>query len=366
MKIVLVSPYALSVYGGVQEQVLAMHRELVSRGHEVTVVAPGDTSIIAGTTPATVVGLGRVTSVPANGSKAPVSLGFAASRQLASLVERVRPDVVHAHEPFAPTMAWATLRRHEVPVVATFHRSGMGPDITLGRALLRRLARGIDAAASVSPSAERTALDGYGVATTALFNGLDVARFRTFERTLPATPRLLVVGRLEERKGVAIAIRAVLAHNASCAPAEHWRLDIAGTGPELSALERLAEGSPYITFLGAIGDEEKRRRLREATVALCPALFGESFGLVLLEAMAAGVPVVASDIDGYRQASGGHGYLFAPSNEGDLCRAVEAAMGQTSEESLAALKHAQGWSMSALVDQYDVLYANAKAAFESR
>ncbi len=366
MKVVLVSPYALSVFGGVQEQVLAMSRELVTRGHDVTVVSPGLSTASSADTPARVVGLGRVTSVPANGSKAPVSLGWSASRQLASLVADTRPDVVHLHEPFAPTLGWSTLRRHDAPLVATFHRSGLGPDITLGRPVLRRFARSIDRAASVSPSAQSTAQQGYGIDTTVLFNGFDVARFQLFEREVPTTPRLLVVGRLEERKGVAVAIRALLAHNATCAPEERWQLDIAGEGPERGALEQLAASSPAITFLGAISDEEKRRRLRQATVVLCPALFGESFGLVLLEAMAAGVPVVASDIDGYRQASGGHGFLFAPNDERDLIRAVVLAMGQTPEANAAATDHAAGWSMSTLVDRYEELYANAKAAFESR
>ena len=366
MNIVLVSPYALSVFGGVQEQVLAMSRELVERGHEVTVVAPGKASATMLDTPATVIGLGRVTSVPANGSKAPVSLGLAAARQLAAFVRSRHPDVVHLHEPFAPTLGWSTLRRHEAPIVATFHRSGMGPDITVGRPLLRRFARSIDAAASVSASAQSTAHLGYGIDTTVLFNGFDVDRFRTFERTVPTQPRLLVVGRLEERKGVAVAIRAVLAHNDRCAPEDRWYLDVAGGGPERGSLERMAEHSPCISFLGAISDEEKRRRLRQATAVLCPALFGESFGLVLLEAMAAGVPVVASDIDGYRQASGGHGFLFAPNDEHDLCRAVEQAMDQSSAATAAATAHAEAWSMRTLVGHYEELYRKAKAAFESR
>jgi phosphatidylinositol alpha-mannosyltransferase len=366
VKIVLVSPYALTVFGGVQEQVLGMSRSLSERGHDVHVVCPGDTAGIAFDTPAAVHGFGRVTSVPANGSRAPLSLGVAASRQLRHWVSTQQPDVVHLHEPFAPTLGWATLRSHEAPTVATFHRSGLGPDTRIAGPLLRRLAKGIDSAASVSASAAQTAHAGYGVSSRQLFNGFEVERFQAFERTVPANVTLFTVGRLEERKGVGVAIRAVLRHNAACASAERWRLEIAGDGPDRERLQQLAGDSEDIAFLGSISDVEKRRRLRQSSVALCPALFGESFGLVLLEAMAAQVPVVASDIDGYRAAASSFASMFAPDDDLDMVRAIERALTQDAHVTAQALAHARSWSMQALVVRYEALYEEAQRRFMSR
>jgi len=365
MKIALVSPYALSVFGGVQEQVLGMSRELTARGHEVLVVAPDGDDRTTYDTPATVQRFGSLFSIPANGSRAPLTLSRAASVAARQAVRSFAPDVVHFHEPFAPRVGYATLRAHEFPSVATFHRNGEGPAVSLTRPLLRRLARTIEVSAAVSPTAASTAREACGADPEVLFNGFEMDRFSMYPRSIPATPTLITVGRLEERKGVAVAIEAVQHHNARCALGDEWRLLIVGDGPQRSALmASVTDGR--ISFVGAVSDEEKRRILREASAALCPALHGESFGLVLLEAMASSVPVVASDIPGYAQAASSHAALFRVGDVADMERAIATALAATPASLDAAREHARGWSMATLVDRYVELYEEAKTRYRAR
>jgi phosphatidylinositol alpha-mannosyltransferase len=363
MKIALICPYALSAFGGVQEQTLAMSRELSRRGHEVLVVVPDEDDATNCDTPAAVLRFGRRLSVPANGSKAPVTLSGRASRQALEHVASFAPDVVHMHEPFAPRLGYRTLRSGRWPVVATFHRSGVGPAISLTKPLLRYLGAKITRAAAVSEAARRTALSASGVDATVLYNGFDVDRFVAFPREVPATTELLVIGRLEERKGVATAIEAVLLHNSQSET--QWHLTVAGDGPQRAQLEKLAQGSDAISFVGVVTDEQKRRLIRTSSALLAPALFGESFGLVLLEGMASEVSVVASDIDGYRQAAAGHASLFEPGNPQSLETAVVSALRQDDASLDAARTHAASWSMASLMDRYEDLYGEALSAFGS-
>jgi len=364
VRITLVSPYAFSVHGGVQEQVLAQSRELVRRGHDVLVVAPDSDDQAALDTPARVVRLGKRLVLPANGSRAPLTLSFTAARRAARVMADFAPDVVHFHEPLAPLVGWRVLRRHRVASVGTFHRSGGGPAVSLTRPLLKWLARHLDETVAVSDMAAATMGAASGTSPTVLFNGFETERFRAFPRGSGTEVVLLVLGRLEERKGVAVAIEAVRSHNDSASTP--WRLIVVGEGPEGSRLRALAADDPAIVFTGAVSDEEKRRWLRQATVLVAPALRGESFGLILLEAFASETPVVASAIDGYTQAAGGHAQLFAPGDASALARAVEEACAKRSDTTIAAARaHADEWSMERLVDRYLALYERAQERFRA-
>ncbi len=364
MRVALISPYALSAYGGVQEQTLAMSRELSRRGHEVLVVAPGGHDQSACDTPATVERFGRVTTLPANGSRAPLTLSPLATRRAWFTVNHFAPDVVHFHEPFAPLIGWGVLRTHHVAAVGTFHRNGDGPALRLTRPLLRRLAGDLDAVAAVSAAAADTIAAACGVTPTVLFNGFEMDRFATTPREREGATLLVTVGRLEERKGVDHAIRAVRAHNAR--GADPWRLVIVGDGPQRGVLESLAARDERITFAGAASDEEKRAWMRRANALIAPALRGESFGLVLLEGMASETVVVASDITGYREASGGHASLFEPGDDLGLERAIDEAMARETGGRIAAARaHAATWSMASLMDAYEGLYATARERFDA-
>jgi phosphatidylinositol alpha-mannosyltransferase len=362
-RVALVSPYALSVFGGVQEQVLAMSRELSRRDLEVYVVAPDDTDRTNYDTPATVGRFGRRLSLPANGSRAPLTLSARASRAGREAVHAFAPDVVHFHEPFAPLLGWSTLRSHACASVATFHRNGSGPALVLSTPLLRRLARGIDVASAVSESAAATIRGAIGIEPTVLFNGLEMDRFVATPKERTSEVLLLCVGRLEERKGVSVAIDAVRAHNAR--EADQWRLVVIGDGPEKGRLEARAGHDEMVLFTGAVSDAAKREWLRRANALIAPALRGESFGLILLEAMASELAVVASDIAGYRDAAGAHAVLFHAGDALDLERALGQVLGSPSDQGIAAARdYAERWSMARLVDNYLGLYARAVSRFK--
>ena len=361
-RIALVSPYALSVFGGVQEQVLAMSRELGRRGREVLVICPDSSDQAVYDTPARVRRFGRLISLPANGSRAPLTLSPVASRRAKRALEAFAPDVVHFHEPFAPLLGWAALRSHETPQVATFHRSGGGPAFSLARPLLRSLARSVDASASVSDAAAGTIRREVGVDAKVLFNGFETDRFVLTPRSRGDETVLVCVGRLEERKGTRYALNAVLRHNAR--GRDQWRLVIIGDGPERARLEALAGDDEMILFAGALDDVAKRQWLRRANALIAPATRGESFGLVLLEAMASETLVVASDIPGYREAAATHAVLFEPANEESLEEALVRGLAHESDEAVAsARRHAERWSMSVLMDEYESLYESAHRRF---
>lgn len=361
-RIALVSPYALSVFGGVQEQVLAMARELERRETQVLVVCPDQSDTALYDVGGEVRRFGRLLSIPANGSRAPLTLSLRASRAARETIRAFAPHVVHFHEPFAPLVGWSALRAHESAAVATFHRSGVGPAYTLTRPLLRSLAKGIDVATAVSDAAARTIRDATGIVADVLFNGFETERFVASPRERDGEVVVLCIGRLEERKGTSLAIDAVRAHNAR--ELDQWRLVIIGEGPERAKLEALAAHDEMIVFAGGVDDQQKRLWLRRANVLVAPATRGESFGLIILEAMASETSVVASDITGYREAAGGHGVLFQPSNVVHLEQAIVSALEHETPERIAAARaHAQGWSMRRLIDDYEPRYERARRIF---
>ncbi len=356
-RVTLLSPYALSVPGGAQEQVLAMSRELARRQMDVQVIAADSSDHTHYDTPATVERFGRRLAIPANGSRAPVTLSLRAAVAAREAIARFSPDVVHLHEPFAPVLAYAQLRRHDRACVATFHRAGGGPAYDLTRPLLRRLAHGIDVAASVSASAAQTVRDNVGVITEELFNGLDTVRFREFDRIVTTAPTMLFVGRLEERKGVRTVVEA-----ARLAATTHpeWRFQLAGDGPLREEIVLATRDLKNVELLGALSDVEKRRRLRSCDVALATSTSGESFGLVVLEPMAAETAVVVADNEGYVGAAGGHGELFSRGDASSLISAIERALHTSAPQLAAARAHAESWSIAALMDRYEKLYERAR------
>jgi phosphatidylinositol alpha-mannosyltransferase len=173
---------------------------------------------------------------------------------------------------------------------------------------------------------------------------------------------LLFVGRLEDRKGARHAINAVSAHNQR--GADQWRLIVLGDGPQRAALESLANHDPMILFVGASSDADKRAWMRRANALIAPSTHGESFGMILLEAMASELTVVASDIAGYREAVSDFGTLVKPGDDAALERGITTALAADTGERLTAAKlHANAWSMQRLMDQYQEVYDRARQRF---
>jgi phosphatidylinositol alpha-mannosyltransferase len=325
--IALVCPYSLSRPGGVQGQVVGLAQEFAQLGHRVTVFAPLDDPADAPNwldVGVELVTTGRSVSLPANGSEAPVTLSVPAVARALRTLKWIAPDVVHVHEPFTPGLPYGLLvSPPRQPMVATFHRSGPSRLYTLLGPVVRRLANRFAVRAAVSDAARTTAFHALGGNYEVGFNGVDVDAYRSAEPWPTDRPAILFLGRHEERKGLSVLLDAFEELRRGPGSPVLW---IAGSGPLTEMLRRRYPPSSDVEWLGVLSEVDKRRRLVAAEVLCAPSLGGESFGMVLLEAMAAKTVVVASDIDGYRQAAGGHAVLVPPADVPGLGAALWAVL----------------------------------------
>jgi len=371
LRVALHCPYSLSVPGGVQSQVVALACELRELGHRATVLAPLDTSERRdghtgerrdGHTDE-IVGLGRSVRIRANGSIAPVALGPTASIRALAALREGQFDVLHLHEPLAPGASYACLFAGRPAKVGTFHRSGESVFYSALRPVARALAGRLQVRCAVSAEAMTTAQRALGGTYELIGNGVDFGRFSTAHPwPTDGRPTVMFVGRHEQRKGLSVLLDAM--SRLSNRRAVCW---IAGSGPETSRLKERYPSSDSFVWLGPIDDDELASRLRGAEIACFPSLGGESFGVVLLEAMAARSAVVASDLPGYRAAAKGHAQLVVAGDPAALAEQLEisladaeAARGGSSDLALdAAFAYASSRSMSAVVKQYLSVYEEA-------
>ena len=293
LRVAMVCPYSISIPGGVQAQVLGLTRELRQLGHEVRVLAPCD-----GPPPEPfVTPVGNSLPTSANGSVAPLAPDPSAALRTMRALNDEAFDVIHLHEPLVPGPTATALLLQIAPLVGTFHAAGDSSSYRVLNRTARWAAGHLNVRVAVSPAAEELAkryLDGkYAV----LFNGIETSRFRLADVVREESPTIFFCGRHEPRKGLEVLLESM-----DSLPA-NFRLWIASDGVDLGRLESRYIDDKRIEWLGRITDEEKIRRLNRATFFCAPSLGGESFGLVLLEAMAAGACLVASDIDGYRQVA---------------------------------------------------------------
>lgn len=314
MRIAQVCPYSLTPPGGVQAQVLGLARSLRTLGHDVRVLAPCD-----GPPPdAGVIPLGKSVPLAANGSVAPIAPDPAcASRTMRALRDEAF-DVVHVHEPLVPGPALTTLLVSDRPSVGTFHRAGASSAYAAFRPIAKRIAARLALRCAVSEDARSTAHDALGGTYELVFNGIEVDRFAKAD-TVPVPSRsILFIGRHEPRKGLATLLES-LRH----LPADVTVL-VAGDGPQTAEFQERHAGEGRISWLGRISDEDKARYLRSVDVFCAPSISGESFGVVLLEAMAASVAIVASDLPGYRNVArpDEHALLVPPGDPAALARGL--------------------------------------------
>jgi phosphatidylinositol alpha-mannosyltransferase len=329
MRIAVVSPYDLGAPGGVQDQVVALVRGLRESGHDSWAVAPGSGGP-EGTRHA-----GAVMSIPANRSRAPITLDPRAARRVRAAVADA--DVVHVHEPFMPVVSAAALAAAAPPVVATFH-ADPSPLVRrlyrgggfLGRRLLRRAA----VVTAVSPVAASAV--SHLVTPRIVPNGIDVAAFDP--NAAPVPGRVVFLGRDEPRKGLDVLLQA-------------WPLIRAGrTDRQLRVLGARRPGGPLgVTFLGRVDAASKRAELEAAAVFCAPNLGGESFGIVVAEAMAAGCAVVASDLEAFGGVGGEAIVTVPPGDVSALAAAVAGLLDDPAEiERLSA-------AAAARADRFDFL-----------
>jgi phosphatidylinositol alpha-mannosyltransferase len=332
MRVAIVSPYDLDVAGGVQSHTLALATALRAQGDEVTVIGPGSSG------PGRM-GVGGSLRVPANGSRAPIALMPAVVGRVRGALRAVRPDVVHVHEPLVPLVGPAASLSGVAPVVLTFHAYAEGGSLArlvrAARPLGRRIVGAASAMTAVSAVAAGFHARALGLDPSDLRivpNGVDVARFATPARSdaRPSTagdgPTMLFVGRFERRKGVDVAMRAF---SLLAAERGDLRLRLVGDGPETREVERMIAAAPNgvrarIERSGRISNDELPGVLAGADVLVVPSRGGESFGIILLEAMAAGIALVAADLAGYRAVArdGREALLVRPDDPKALAAAI--------------------------------------------
>jgi phosphatidylinositol alpha-mannosyltransferase len=354
VRVGLVSPYSLSLPGGVQGQVLGLARALRNQGHTVRVLGPCDGAPPeVGITP-----LGNSIPTAANGSMAPVAPDPSNALRTISVLRDEHFDAIHLHEPIAPGCTVTTLVWAGAPMVGTFHAAGTSAAYRWLAPLTRWLADRLTIRCAVSEDARDLAANHLGGEYELLYNGIDVARFTKATPWPTEGPTVLFLSRHEERKGLDVLIAAL-----PRLPA-HARIWVASDGPDTARLKATAD-DPRVEWLGRIDEEEKLRRLRGAHVLCAPSLRGESFGMILLEAMAAETPIVCSDLPGYRKVIGDEEPGAVLVGAGDA-PALGAALRRVLEDSdLAACLAAAGaarastFSMDCLAERYVNLYRTA-------
>ena len=300
MRIGMVCPYSFDVHGGVQVQVLELAEVMRARGHEVSVLAPSSPHVKL---PDYVVSGGKAVPIPYNGSVARLRFGPATHRMVKRWLAAGDFDVLHLHEPNAPSLSLLALMIAEGPIVATFHTSttkSLGLSVFQG--ILRPWNEKIMGRIAVSDLARRWQIEALGSDAVQIPNGVDVASFAEAP-VLPGYPRpgktVLFLGRFDEpRKGMAVLLAALPALVERFGEIE---ILIVGRGDEDELREEAGELAGHLRFLGQVEDAEKASALRSADVYCAPHTGGESFGIVLVEAMAAGTPVVASNLDAFRR-----------------------------------------------------------------
>ena len=353
----MICPYSLTVYGGVQNQVLGLARALRAQGVDTRVLAPCDgPPPDAGVTP-----LGASLPTAANGSVAPIAPDPAAQLRIIRALRDEAFDVLHIHEPMAPGPTMTATVLKQAPIVATFHRAGDSRAYSYLSRGVRWLQKRIEVSVAVSEEAAAVARTQLGGECEILFNGVETDRYAAGEVDRPDRPTIFFVGRHEPRKGLSVLLDAM-----QFLPPE-VRLRIASDGPETAALRSRTAGDPRIDWLGPIAEVDKIHHLRQAAAFCAPSLHGESFGIVLLEAMAASTPVVASDIPGYANVAryGSDALLPPPGDAEALGAALRQAIERGPEvEAMvrSGLERADEFSMRRLADRYLTMYEKALGA----
>ncbi|GAB3116763.1 glycosyltransferase family 4 protein [Janibacter alkaliphilus] len=345
MRVGIVCPYSFDVPGGVQFHIRDLAGYLDTHGHHVSVLAPADEGTVL---PPFVQPAGRALPIRYNGSVARLMFGPVAATKVSRWLEQGDFDVVHIHEPLAPSLSLLALWAAETPVVATFHTSNLRSRVLQASyPLLRPSLEKIHGRIAVSEDARRTVTTHIGGDAVVIPNGVDTAAFaqapvRPEWTGTPEAPTIAFLGRIDEpRKGLPVLLDAL---PAILERIPGLRVLVIGPGHGDAVRARLEPRvAEAITFLGALSDEDKAAVLASADLYLAPHTGGESFGIVLVEAMAAGAPVLASDLPAFVRvldagSAGSAGATFTAGDPGALAeRAVELLTDPPRRQALSAV-----------------------------
>jgi phosphatidyl-myo-inositol alpha-mannosyltransferase len=355
VKIALVCPYDWAKHGGVKAHVSALVDYLIAN-HDVRVFAPASARLSRTGADRVVQAIGRPLSVPYNRSVAPVALSPLVVQRTRKALWEFEPHVVHVHEPAAPMVAAAASIFGPHPIIGTFHTwSNKDRTYRLVAPAARRVAESLDARIAVSPAAQEYAAEALHMpmgSFRVIPNGVPVASYAAAqpipELVDPERPLLLFVGRLESRKGLDVLIRAYLRLRTTM---PRVRLCVVGEGPERERCQQMVPPSirPDVLFVGAVDESQKPRYHASADLFVAPNTGGESFGIILLEAMAAGLPIVASDIPGFRTVmkDGRQGRMVPVGNAFAMAEAIATVL---SNNRLGAAMAAEGRRSAAEYD----------------
>jgi phosphatidyl-myo-inositol alpha-mannosyltransferase len=320
----MVCPYTWDVPGGVRSHITGLTEALIELGHQVSVISPADDDAPL---PEYVVPAGRTVPVPYNGSVARLAFGFLSASRVRKWVKEGGFDVLHVHEPTAPSLSLLACWVADGPIVATVHTAiPRSRVLHAAQPILRSAQEKISGRIAVSEAARTTLVEHLGGDAVLIPNGVAVHNFEKAD-PLPGWPppggALGFLGRIDEpRKGLAVMLDAfaILGRQRP-----ELRLLIAGRGDADEALARLPEPvRAWVDMLGEVSDEDRVRVYHSVDVFCAPNTGGESFGYVLAEAMAAGAPIVASDLDAFRRVlrGGEAGQLFETGSAAGLAEAA--------------------------------------------
>jgi phosphatidylinositol alpha-mannosyltransferase len=366
MKVGLVCPYSFDIPGGVQAHVADLARTLISLGHSVSVLAPGDDTEGATELPDFVVPSGRSVPIPYNGSVARLSFGPMSYTKVRRWIRAGRFDVLHVHEPVAPSLSMLALMVADGPIVATFHtanpRSRM---LAAFQGVLQPFMEKITGRIAVSELARQVQVEHLGGDAVIIPNGVDVQFFAN-AKPLPGYPRtggtIGFVGRFDEsRKGMAVLLDAL---RLMVPTRPDLQLLVAGSGDEKELREAAGPGlAGVLRFLGRVSDADKASMLKSLDIYCAPNIGGESFGIILTEAMSAGTPVVASDLDAFRRVlDGGIAGVLTPVGDATaLARSLTAVLDDPGRRAVLA---AQGRRVVAAYD-WPVVAATVVKVYET-
>lgn len=382
MRIGIVCPYTWDVPGGVQQHIRDLAEALAEHGHHVSVITPAEDD---SDLPPYVVSAGRAVPVPYNGSVARLSFGFLSAARVRRWIREGAFDVLHIHEPAAPSLGLIACWVADGPLVATFHASyEKSRAVSVSAPILQSALEKITGRIAVSEAARTTLVEHLGGDAVLIPNGIASARYAEAEplpgwsgRTASAGPdasqALGFLGRLDEpRKGLQVLLRAFETLGRE---RPGLRLLLAGPGDEADILARVSpELRARVVLLGLVSEEDKVRAYHSVDAFVAPNLGGESFGIVLTEAMSAGAPILASDIEAFsRVLDGGRaGVLFATGDADALATAAAdllddpARREELSKEAVSAVR-AYDWSTVArdVLRVYETVVVGAAGVVES-
>ena len=360
MKIGIVSPYSFDYPGGVMHHILDFSKSMIKKGPTVKVLAPGT---IAKNLPNYVSLFGEAISIPGNGSVARIKFGPVASNDVLAWITINDFDILHVHEPTNPSVSMLALIHAQCPVVATFHAYYKSSPLTqiVGMSV-KKILKKVEIPIAVSENARQTAIESFDIDPIVIPNGINISNYekpKNLSISKLKKNTILFIGRVnEKRKGLTLLLNSYqyilkYIHNV--------KLLVAGTGKLSTKQINLIQKYKNIKFLGTISEKKKLKLFFTSSVYVAPQIFGESFGIVLLEAFASKIPVVASAISAFIDVTDGGkmAKLFAVNDKKHLAKKVIDVLkleNETNEIVNNAYKYVQKYDWSKVCKKIEKVY----------